>query len=165
MSPRVRRAVYFTLLAACMPLTGWAGTYDAWRWIAGDDIGTSMAVFFDLQVETYANVLLFALVLDNVYGLHWGDGGWSWVPRGRRARVIAYVGLVVLVGVCAARDSLRGVLEVPLPYDVAASVAQYLRRASEGVMATIGLMIFLDVVRPGGLDLSRPRPEQGPTRS
>lgn len=153
MSLPVRRAVYFTLLAACMPLTGWAGSYDAWRWLLGEDVGTSLAVFFDLQVETYSTVLTLALVLDVVYGLHWGDGGWGWAPR-RSARILAYAALVVLVGICAARAPLRSVLEVPLPDDIAASIAQYFRRALEGVLTTLGLMVFLDVVRPGGLDLS-----------
>lgn len=147
------------------PLTGWAGTYDVWRLLLGDDAGTSMAVFFDLQVETYSNVLTFALVLDLVYGLHWGDGGWSWAPRGSRARFLAYGALIALTGICAARGPLRTVLEVPFPDDIAASVAQYFRRALEGVMATIGLVVFLDVVKPGGLDLSpSPRAEVAATQ-
>lgn len=145
-----RRLVFVGALVAIMPLSGWAGTYDAWRFLLGDDTGTSMALFWDLQVESWANALLVIGLLDLLYRLHrTPDGRWAVAPRGRQARLAAYAGLLVLALVCAAESPVRSVLEVPLPDDIAASVAHYLRRALEGVLATIGILIFLDWVRPG----------------
>lgn len=150
MSVRARRGLFVGALLACMPLSGWAGTYDAWRALFGDDVGQALAVFWDLQVESFVNVLLVVLILDQLHGLHRGsDGRWSVAPRSRRARAVTYAGLAVLALVCSAEAPLRSVLEVPLPDDVAASVAHYFRRALEGVLATLGIALFLDLVRPG----------------
>ncbi len=149
MSFRSRRVLYVAALLACMPLAGWVGTYDLWRTAFGDDVGTSLAVFWDLQVESYVNVLLLVLILDGVYRLRpTGSGGWCISPRSRGVRAATYVGLAVLALVCAAEGPWRSVLEVPLPDDVAGSIAHYFRRALEGVMATIGLLAFVDLVRP-----------------
>lgn len=149
MSVRARRALFVALLVACMPLAGWAGTYDLWRAVFGDDVGTSLAVFWDLQVETYVNVLLIVLVLDLVYRLRPnGIGGWCTSPSRWPVRAATYAGLALLALICAAEGPLRSVLQVPLPDDIAASVAHYFRRALEGVVATIGLMAFMDAVRP-----------------
>jgi small basic protein len=143
--------LYVGGLVACMLLSGWAGTYEAWRWLAGEQVGTSLAVFWDLQVESYVNVLLLVAALDIVYGMHrTDDGGWGFVPRGPRTHVAFYVALAVLAVVCSAEGPLRATLQVPLPDDIGASVAHYFRRALEAVLATLGVMVFLDVVRPGG---------------
>jgi hypothetical protein len=141
-----RRIAYLAVLVAIMPLSGWAGTYTAWRTVFGDDVGTSLAVFFDLQVETWSTVGLFAPILDLVYGLHRTPRGWDLAPRRAMARAATYGGLLVLVVVCSAEGPLRDVFQVVMPADVAASVAHYFRRALEGVLTAIGLMLFLDVV-------------------
>lgn len=146
-----RRALFVAALLACMVLGGWSGTYAAWRAIAGDDVGTALAVFWDLQVESYFNVLTLALALDLVYGLHRTDRGWRFAPRSRMIRILAYVVLAGLTLVCAAEGPLRTLLQVPLPDDIGASVAHYFRRGLEGVLATIVVMAFLDLVRPAGL--------------
>lgn len=150
-----RRAVFVAALVAIMPLSGWEVTYDAWRAVLGDDVGTSMAVFWDLQVETWWNALLVVLALDLVYGMHRDGGRWAFAYRGRARHVAAYVGLAVLMLICAAEGPWRDVLQLVLPDDIGASVAHYFRRGLEGVMASIGVMVFLDVVRPGGLRHSR----------
>jgi hypothetical protein len=62
------------------------------------------------------------------------------------ARAATYAALVVLGVVCAAEGPLRDVLSVAAPDDVAASVAHYFRRALEGVLTVIGVMLFLDLV-------------------
>lgn len=155
MSFELRRALFLAALVACMVGAGWAGTYQAWRWVAGEDVGTSLAVFWDLQVESYANVALLALVVDLVYGLRREPRGWVLVPRRAALRAIAVIGLIGLALACAAEGPLRSVLQVPLPDDIGASVAHYFRRALEGVLATIGVMVFLEVVRPEGRWLDR----------
>jgi hypothetical protein len=119
--------------------------------------GEAMARFWDLQVETWVNALLFVFILDFVYRMHRGaDGGWEFAPVSTKVRAGVYAGLVLLMLVCSAEGPLRNVLEVPLPNDIAASVARYFRRALEGVLAVIGLMIFMDFVRPGRLSEARP---------
>lgn len=150
-----RRAVFVAVLVAIMPLSGWEVTYDAWRAVLGDDAGTAMATFWDLQVETWWNALLVVLALDLVYGMHRTGGRWAFAHQGMRRHVAMYLGLVVLMLICAAEGPWRDVLQLVLPDDIGASVAHYFRRALEGVMATVGVMVFLDVVRPGGLRLSR----------
>lgn len=145
-----RRLVYVAVVLAIMPLSGWAGTYTAGRTVFGDDVGRSLAVFFDLQVETWSGVVLFAPILDVVYGLHRADGHWALAPRRGMARAATYGALAVLTVVCSAEGPLRDVFDVVLPADVALSVAHYVRRALEGVLTVIGLMLFLDlVVLPG----------------
>lgn len=146
-----RRAAFVAALLACMVLAGWAGTYQLWRWVAGDDVGTALAVFWDLQVESYVNVLTLALALDLTLGLHRRPEGWAFAPRRRTARLATYAGLAVLTLVCAAEGPLRDVLTIPLPDDIARSVAHYARRGLEGVLATTGVLVFLDLVRPAGL--------------
>jgi hypothetical protein len=149
-STAARRAIYMAVLVAIMPLSGWAGTYTAWRTIFGDDVGQSLAVFFDLQVETWSTVGLFAPIVDLVYGLHRSPTGWAFAPRRGMARAATYGGLLVLTLVCSAEGPLRDVFDVVLPLDVATSVAHYFRRALEGVLTVIGLMLFLDlIVLPG----------------
>lgn len=158
MTVRARQAAYVAALLAAMPLSGWAGTATAWRALLGDDAGTSMARFWDLQVESYVTALLLVAVLDLVYGLHRrSDGRLAFTHRGRRRHLAAYAALVLLAVVCSAEGPWRTVLQVPLPDDVGASVAHYSRRALEAVLTVIGLMIFLDLVRPSGLRLE-PRP-------
>lgn len=146
MSTTSRRAIYLAVVVAIMPLSGWAGTYTAWRAVFGDDVGTSLAVFFDLQTETWATVVLFAPIVDLVYGLHRTPTGWDLAPRRGMARAATYGGLLVLALVCSAEGPMRDVFDVALPADVASSVAHYLRRALEGVLTVIGLMLFLDLV-------------------
>lgn len=146
MSVGARRLAYLAVLVAIMPLTGWAGTDAAWRAIFGDDVGRSLSVFFDLQVETWSTVGLFAPILDLVYGLHHENGGWALAPRRGIARIAAYGGLTVLAVVCSAEGPLRDVFDLALPSDIAASVALYFRRALEGVLTAIGLMVLLDLV-------------------
>ncbi|HYI61715.1 MAG TPA: hypothetical protein VEW93_07910 [Acidimicrobiales bacterium] len=159
MSVRARRGLFVAVLLACMPLSGWAGTHDAWRAVLGDDVGSSLAVFWDLQVESFVNVLLVVLVLDQVHGLHRGDDGrWAVAPRGAAARAAVYAGLLALALVCSAEGPLRSVLGVPLPDDVAASMAHYFRRALEGALAALGVLLFLDLVRPGPLAAAELRP-------
>jgi hypothetical protein len=145
-STTARRIVYLAVLVAIMPLSGWGGTYTAWRTIFGDDVGQSLAVFFDLQVETWSTVGLFAPIVDLVYGLHRTPSGWALAPRRGMARAATYGGLVVLALVCSAEGPLRDVFDVALPLDIATSVAHYFRRALEGVLTVIGLMLFLDVI-------------------
>lgn len=155
MSLRVRWALYVSVLVACMPLSGWAGTYQAWRWVAGEDVGTSLAVFWDLQVESYVTALLVVVALDVVYGMHRADeGGWAFAPAGWPTHLAFYAGLVALAVVCSAEGPVRTALQVPLPDDIGASVAHYFRRALEAILAALGVMVFLDVVRPGGLALT-----------
>jgi hypothetical protein len=150
MSTARRRVIYLAVLVAIMPLSGWAGTYAAWRTIFGDDVGRSLAVFFDLQVETWSTVGLFAPILDLVYGLHRTPQGWDLLPRRGMARAVTYGALVALAVVCAAEAPLRDVFTFVLPDDIAASVAHYFRRALEGVLTVIGLMLLLDlVILPG----------------
>ncbi len=146
MSVAHRRLAYLAVIVAIMPLSGWSGTYAAWRAVFGQDVGQSLAVFFDLQVETWAGIALFAPIVDLVYGLHRDERGWALAPRPWRARAATYVGLVVLTLACAAEGPLREVLAIGLPSDIAASVAHYFRRALEGALTTIGLMVFLDLV-------------------
>lgn len=146
MSTAQRRIAYLAVLVAIMPLSGWAGTYTAWRTIFGDDVGQSLAVFFDLQVETWSTVGLFAPIVDLVYGLHRTPRGWDLAPRRGMARAATYGGLLVLVIVCSAEGPLREVFQVVMADDVAASVAHYFRRALEGVLTVIGLMLFLDLL-------------------
>jgi hypothetical protein len=149
-STAARRLVYLAVLVAIMPLSGWAGTYTAWQTVFGDDVGRSLAVFFDLQVETWSTIGLFAPILDLVYGLHRTPGGWELAPLRGMARAATYGGLLVLVLVCSAEGPLRDVFDIALPLDIATSVAHYFRRALEGVLSVIGLMLFLDlVVLPG----------------
>ncbi|HEV7722438.1 MAG TPA: hypothetical protein VGO60_14190 [Iamia sp.] len=150
MSLGARRLIYLAVVVAIMPLSGWGGTYTAWRTIFGDDVGQSLAVFFDLQVETWSAVALFAPIVDLIYGLHRTPQGWDLAPRRGIARAAAYGALLVLVVACSGEGPLRDVFDVALPGDVAASVAHYFRRALEGVLTVIGLMLFLDlIVRPG----------------
>ena len=159
MSTAARRAAYLTVLVAIMPLSGWAGTYTAWKAIFDDDVGLSLAIFFDLQVETWSTVGLFAPIVDLVYGLHRGPSGWELAPRRGMARAATYGGLVVLALVCSAEGPLRDLFDVVLPLDVATSLAHYFRRALEGVLTVLGLMLFLDlIVLP-----SRRRARPGPT--
>ncbi|QYG92216.1 hypothetical protein HC251_07030 [Iamia sp. SCSIO 61187] len=146
MSLGARRLAYVAGIAAIMPLSGWAGTYTAWRTVLGDDVGQALAVFFDLQVETWSTVILLAPIIDLVYGLHRTDRGWDLAPRRGMARAATYAALAVLVLVCAAEGPLRDVLGVAAPDDVAASVAHYFRRALEGVLTVMGVMLFLDLV-------------------
>lgn len=146
MSTARRRVIYLGVLVAIMPLSGWGGTYTAWRTIFGDDIGQSLAVFFDLQVETWSTVGLFAPIVDLVYGLHRTPTGWALAPRRGMARAAVYGGLLALVVVCSAEGPLRDLLQIVMPNDIAASVAHYLRRAIEGVLTAIGLMLFLDLI-------------------
>lgn len=146
MSVARRRALYLAVIVAIMPLSGWAGTYTAWRTVFGDDIGQSLAVFFDLQVETWSTVALFAPILDLVYGLHRGPRGWALAPRPVRDRLATYAALAVLTLVCSAEGPLADGFDLLLPTDVAGSVAHYFRRALEGVLTVIGLMLFLDLV-------------------
>lgn len=146
MSTGARRLAYVAVIAAIMPLSGWAGTSTAWRTVVGDDVGGSLAVFFDLQVETWSTVILLAPIIDLVYGLHRTGRGWDLAPRGRMDRAATYAALVVLALVCAAEGPLGDVLAVAAPDDVAASVAHYFRRALEGVLTVIGVMLFLDLV-------------------
>ncbi len=161
MSTAGRRVVYLGVLVAIMPLSGWAGTYTAWQTVLGDDVGRSLAVFFDLQVETWSTVGLFAPIVDLVYGLHRRPGGWALAPRRGMARLATYGALLVLVLVCSAEGPLRDVFDVALPLDVATSMAHYFRRALEGVLTVIGLMLFLDlVVLPS--TTSRPSPAEAP---
>lgn len=159
-----RRAAYVVALLVAMPLSGWAGSYAAWRWLLGDDTGTAMATFWDLQVESYVTALLFVAALDLVYGLHRrADGGWGFAHRGWRVHAGFYAALIVLVLICSAEGPWRQVLQVVLPDDIGASVAHYFRRALEAVLAVLGLMAFLDVIRPGGLRLEPlPRPRTSP---
>ncbi|WCO68549.1 hypothetical protein PO878_07385 [Iamia majanohamensis] len=158
-----RRATYVAALLACMVLAGWAGTYQLWRWVAGDDVGTALAVFWDLQVESYVNVLTLALALDLTLGLHRGPEGWAFAPRRRTARLATYGVLAALALVCAAEGPLRDVLALPLPDDIARSVAHYARRGLEGVLATMGVLVFLDLVRPAGLTPLWSSPRREPT--
>lgn len=156
MSLNARRATYVGVIVLAMATMGWEVVYDMWRAVLGDDAGEAMARFWDLQVESYWNALLFVLVLDFVYGMHRGaDGGWEFSIAPWRVHGAVYAALAVLTLVCSAEGPLRNVLEVPLPDDIANSVAHYFRRALEGVMATIGLMIFMDFVRPGRVGLPR----------
>jgi hypothetical protein len=62
------------------------------------------------------------------------------------ARAAVYGVLSVLVIVCSAEGPLRDVFALGMPDDVAASVAHYFRRALEGVLTVIGLMLFLDLI-------------------
>ena len=150
MSTTARRVAYLAVVAAIMPLSGWAGTYTAWRTIFGDDVGQSLAVFFDLQVETWSTVILFAPIVDLVYGLHRTPTGWDLAPRRGMARAATYGGLGVLTLICAAEGPLRDVFDIVAPLDIATSTAHYFRRALEGVLTVIGLMLFLDlVILPG----------------
>lgn len=146
MSTARRRIVYLAVLAAIMPLSGWAGTYTAWRTIFGDDVGQSLAVFFDLQVETWSGVILFAPIVDLLYGLHRTPQGWDFTPRRRMARAATYGALLALVIVCSAEGPLGDIFAVVVPDDIASSVAHYFRRALEGVLTVIGLMMFLDLI-------------------
>lgn len=146
MSTAQRRWAYLAVLVAIMPLSGWAGTYTAWRTIFGDDVGQSLAVFFDLQVETWSTIILFAPIVDLLYGLHRTPTGWELLPRRGMARAATYGALAVLVVVCSAEGPLRDLFDVVLPLDVATSVAHYFRRALEGVLTAIGLMLFLDLI-------------------
>jgi hypothetical protein len=145
-STAARRVAYLAVLVAIMPLSGWGGTYTAWRTIFGDDVGQSLAVFFDLQVETWSTVGLFAPIVDLVYGLHRSPTGWAFAPRRGMARAATYGGLLLLALVCSAEGPLRDLFDVVLPLDVATSTAHYFRRALEGVLTVIGLMLFLDVI-------------------
>jgi len=154
-SVAARRLTYLAVLVAIMPLSGWGGTYTAWRTIFGDDAGQSLAVFFDLQVETWSTIVLFAPIVDLLYGLHRTPQGWDLAPRRGMARAATYGALLGLVLVCSAEGPLGDIFDVVLPGDVAASVAHYFRRALEGVLTVIGLMLFLDlIVLPG----RRPQP-------
>lgn len=156
MSLRTRQAIYVAALLVAMPLSGWAGTATAWRALLGDDAGGSMAIFWDLQVESYVTALLLVAVLDLVYGLHRSsDGRLTFAHRGWRRHLVAYAGLVVLAAVCSAEGPVRTVLEVPLPDDVGSSLAHYLRRSLEAVLTVLGLMAFFDLLRPGGLRVER----------
>lgn len=156
MTLRTRQAIYVVALLVAMPLSGWAGTAAAWRALLGDGAGRSMATFWDLQVESYVTALLLVAVLDVVYGLHRAsDGRLAFAHRGWRRHIVAYAGLVVLTIVCGAEGPLRTVLQVPLPDDVGASLAHYSRRALEAVLTVLGLMAFLDLLRPGGLRIER----------
>lgn len=146
MSVAARRATYLVVMAAIMPLSGWAGTYTAWETVFGADVGHALAVFFDLQVETWSGVLLIAPAIDLVYGMHHTDEGWDFAPRPWPVRAAVYAALV-----CSAEGPVRDVLDVGLPTDIATSVAHYLRRALEGVLTAIGVLLFLDLVRPGRL--------------
>ncbi len=113
-----------------------------------------MARFWDLQVETWVAAPLIAAALDAVYGLGRApDGRRAFAYRGRRAHVLAYAGLVLLTLVCAAEGPVSDVLRPVLGDDVGPSVAHYLRRALEAPLTALGVMVFLDLVRPGGLDL------------
>ncbi len=141
-----RRVVYLAVLVAIMPLSGWDGTYTAWETVFGDDVGHSLAVFFDLQVETWSTVGLFAPIIDLVYGLHRSPTGWAFAPRRGMARAATYGGLAVLALVCSAEGPLRDLFDVVLPLDIATSTAHYFRRALEGVLTVMGLMLFLDVI-------------------
>jgi len=150
-SVRARRITYIVVMLAIMPLSGWDGTYTMWETLLGQDVGHSMAVFWDLQVETWSGVILFAPIIDLAYGMHRTPDGWDFAPKGWRVRGAIYAALVVLALVCSAEGPLRDVFDVALPADVALSTAHYFRRALEGVLTVIGLMIFLDFVRPGRL--------------
>jgi len=146
----MRRVVWVAALVAAMPLSGWAGTYAGWRAVLGEAAGTAMAVFWDLQVESYVTALLLVGILELVYGLHRrGDGRWAVARRGGGAHILAYAGLLVLVAVCSAEGPVRDILQLALPHDIGASVAHYLRRSLEAVLTVGGLMLFLDLVRPG----------------
>jgi hypothetical protein len=146
-STAARRVVYLAVLVAIMPLSGWGGTYTAWRTIFGDDVGQSLAVFFDLQVETWSTVGLFAPIIDLVYGLHRSPTGWALAPRRGMARAATFGALLLLTLVCSAEGPLREVFDIALlPLDVATSVAHYFRRALEGVLTAIGLMLFVEVI-------------------
>lgn len=154
MTLRTRQAIYVVALLAAMPLSSWAGTAAAWRALLGDDAGRSMATFWDLQVESYVTALLLVAVLDAVYGLHRSsDGRLAFAHRGWRRHLAAYAGLIALAVVCSAEGPLRTVLQLPLPDDVGSSVAHYIRRSLEAVLTVLGLMAFLDLLRPGGLRL------------
>jgi hypothetical protein len=150
-SVAVRRLTYLTVIVAIMPLSGWAGTYAAWRAVLGDDVGGALAVFFDLQVETWSFLVLFAPILDLVYGLHRAPDGWAFAPRDAVVRATVAGALVVLVVVCSAERALREAGALALPDDIAASTAHYLRRAVEGVLTALGLVLFLELLRPGRL--------------
>lgn len=154
MSLPARRVLYFATLLAIMVVAGWAGTDAAWEAVLGEDAGRSMAVFWDLQVETWVTAPLVVGALDVVYGLGRDpDGRWAFAYRGRRAHVLWYLGLVVLTGVCAAEGPVGDVLRPLLGNDVGTSIAHYLRRALEAPLTALGIMAFLDLVRPGGLVL------------
>jgi len=163
MSLAARRGTYVAVIVAIMPLSGWGGTYTAWRTVFGDDMGQSLAVFFDLQVETWSTVVLFAPILDLVYGLHRTPRGWDFAPRRAMARAATYGVLLVLVIVCSAEGPLRDVFDLVLPGDIAASVAHYFRRALEGVLTVIGLMLFLDAIVLPGRRRAATAPTVGPS--
>ena len=150
MSLNARRGTYAALTVLAMVIMGWEVVYDLWRTVLGDAAGEAMARFWDLQVESYWNALLFVFILDFIYGMHRGtDGGWGFAPASLKVRLATYAALVLLCLVCSAESLLRDVLQSLFGDNVGASVAHYLRRALEGVMATIGLMIFMDFVKPG----------------
>ena len=152
MSLNARRGTYAALIVLAMGTTGWQVVYDLWRTVLGDDAGEAMARFWDLQVESYWNALLFVFILDFIYGMHRGaDGGWGFAPASLKVRLATYSALVLLCIVCSAESPVRDVLQPLLGENVGASVAHYFRRALEGVMTTIGLMIFMDFVKPGRL--------------
>lgn len=111
-----------------------------------------------LQVESYFTVLLVVVALDVVYGMHQTDDGrWGFAPRAGRARVAAYLILLVLALVRSAEAPVCAALQLPLPDDIGASVAHYFRRGLEGVLTSLGLMLFFDLVRPGALRIAVPR--------
>lgn len=150
MSLNARRATYAALIVLAMVTMGWEVVHDLWRTVLGDDAGEAMARFWDLQVESYWNTLLFVFILDFIYGMHRGtDGGWEFARASLKVRLATYAALVLLCLVCSAEGPLRDVLQPLLGDNVGASVAHYFRRALEGVIATIGLMIFMDFVKPG----------------
>src|SRR5688572_11465917 len=141
MSLNARRGSYAALIVLAMVTMGWEVVYDLWRTVLGDRAGEAMARFWDLQVESYWNALLFVFILDFVYGMYRGiDGGWEFAPASLKVRLTTYAALVLLCLVCSAEGPLRNMLQPLLGDTVGASVAHYFRRALEGVMATIGLM-------------------------
>lgn len=150
------QAAYVLGMVGLMLLSSWDGTHRAWEAVLGDDAGAAMAQFWDLQVESYAFAVLVPFVFSGVYGLHRAEAGWAVAVSGR-ARLVGYVALVLLSVVCAAEGPVRDLLAVAAPDDVARSLAHYLRRALEGVLAMIGIMLFFDLVRPGPFAAARPQ--------
>lgn len=144
MSHRARSGLFLAVLAAVLPLSGWSRTHDAWRAVLGDDVGGALAVYFDLQVETWVNVWLLAAALDVIYRVHRHEGGWRISPRSVRTRVLVQLGLLALVVAGAADGATLSVLEVVLPDGFAGWLASILRRGIEGVLATMAVLALID---------------------
>ncbi len=149
---RVRRAVYYLVLLALPVVTGWAGTDAAWRAVLVDDVGGSLSVFWDLQIESWATALALAASLDAIYRLRPAPGGgWAAAPRPPSTRVAWALVLLGVALACSAEGATRAVLDVVAPSDIAASVAHTLRRMLEGVLTAIGVLVFLELFAPGPL--------------